>query len=186
MILWRSAAAAILRWLQNMASYRKLGRMIVPLITVRKASNADILIVQHWFTPVAESTSIVQSDDSVTNWVAYCNDHLAGFVQLVRQPDVQSLFTGYWLFGLYVKPYFRGLGIGKSLCQVIIDCARREGASTLHLLVREDNRRAIRLYRKLGFDSFAHPDIVPLLESELVTSGQRRVAMQKILAVVHE
>ena len=44
-----------------------------------------------------------------------------------------------------------------------------------------DNTRAIRLYRKLGFELILIPELEAHLESERTPSGRRRVVMRKRL-----
>jgi ribosomal protein S18 acetylase RimI-like enzyme len=51
----------------------------------------------------------------------------------------------------------------------------------LDLVVFNDNTRAIRLYRKLGFQMNAIPGLEAQLESERTPSGRRRVVMRKRL-----
>jgi ribosomal protein S18 acetylase RimI-like enzyme len=50
-----------------------------------------------------------------------------------------------------VHPNFRRRGIARALTQVALDHARRHGASSAWLQVREENRPAYELYRSLGF-----------------------------------
>jgi|SRR5580698_5476192 ribosomal-protein-alanine N-acetyltransferase len=50
-----------------------------------------------------------------------------------------------------VAPAARGLGVGAALLRRIIASLRRRGINTVSLNVRLENRAAIGLYRKLGF-----------------------------------
>jgi len=50
-----------------------------------------------------------------------------------------------------VKTEYRGVGIGRALIQATLEGARTAGLTRIELTVREDNERAIHLYRKLGF-----------------------------------
>lgn len=52
---------------------------------------------------------------------------------------------------LYVRPEFRGLGIGKMLSQMIIDEASRIGYDKMRLDTLASMKEAISIYRKLGF-----------------------------------
>ncbi|HLC06047.1 MAG TPA: ribosomal protein S18-alanine N-acetyltransferase [Anaerolineales bacterium] len=68
-------------------------------------------------------------------------------------------FIGSWLIAdevhistLAVHPSFRGLGLGKTLLEAILDQTARRGAEIATLEVRVSNTTAIDLYRKTGFE----------------------------------
>ena len=182
MIRFHKSAGAILRCVQNLTLYRRLGRRTALGITIREASDKDMRAVHRWFNPGDNPSNTLTHDEAVTNWVAERHGQLAGFGQLVRHPYDHFPYTGYWLFSLSVKSLLRGLGIGEMLSQAVIERARQEGASILDLVVNENNDRAIRLYRKLGFEMHTIPELEPLLERERASTGCRRVVMRKILA----
>jgi ribosomal protein S18 acetylase RimI-like enzyme len=173
---------SVLRRLQSLTLYRRLGRRAGFGVTLREATDADQLAVQRWLNPQGDSSHGVQHDPDVTNWVAEYRGQLAGFVQLVRHPPEHAPYVGHWLFSLTIKTLWRGLGIGEALSQAVIERARVEGALALNLLVYEDNVSAIGLYRKLGFEMHTLPDLEPQLESERTSTGRRRVVMRKRLA----
>jgi ribosomal protein S18 acetylase RimI-like enzyme len=52
---------------------------------------------------------------------------------------------------IIVKPEYRGKGIGETLCSELIDKAKYLKCKTISLNVNNDNKVAIRLYKKLGF-----------------------------------
>lgn len=54
-------------------------------------------------------------------------------------------------FGISVLKELWGMGIGRVLTEVCIDCARRAGYAQLELDVVADNERAMSLYRRAGF-----------------------------------
>lgn len=176
------AGAALCR-LQGIHLYRRIGQRIAPDITLREATDADKLAVHRWLNPIGDPTYTLHRNPNVTEWVAEYHSRLAGFVQLVRHPPEHYPYTGNWLFALNVKSICRGLGIGFALSEAVIERSRAEGAPTLDLLVYDDNARAIDLYRKLGFEIYCNPDLEAQLEPERASSGRRRVAMRKRLAV---
>jgi GNAT superfamily N-acetyltransferase/DNA-binding HxlR family transcriptional regulator len=57
----------------------------------------------------------------------------------------------YELAKLAVTKSYKGLGIGKKLCEEIIELARSKGAKQLSLTTNSRLRPAIELYKKLGF-----------------------------------
>ena len=66
---------------------------------------------------------------------------------------------------LYVRPAFRGHGIGRALTEQIISDARAEGYRTLQLDTQPFLPEAIRLYRKLGFAEMKGYNPSPLPET---------------------
>ena len=54
--------------------------------------------------------------------------------------------------GIATLPESRGLGLGRTLMQGLIQHAKSEGRPALSLSVEEDNMRAVRLYQHLGFE----------------------------------
>jgi ribosomal protein S18 acetylase RimI-like enzyme len=52
---------------------------------------------------------------------------------------------------LYTKPQFRGLGIGRTLCEAVIDRARQIGYKSMRLDTLPSMKSARALYSSLGF-----------------------------------
>jgi ribosomal protein S18 acetylase RimI-like enzyme len=108
-------------------------------------------------------------------WVAQADKEVVGAVNIydggkldeLRQPVLEyinsrfhSSFapedeTGsgeYYIDTIGVDPNHHGKGIGSQLLQVLIDEYVKKRGETLGLLVEQDNAKAKRLYRKLGFE----------------------------------
>lgn len=57
----------------------------------------------------------------------------------------------YWLGHLIVKPRLRGIGVGRRLCEVLLEHAFEQlGASRVSLVVFPENSAAIAAYRAVG------------------------------------
>ncbi|MGA8270017.1 MAG: GNAT family N-acetyltransferase [Candidatus Sulfotelmatobacter sp.] len=66
--------------------------------------------------------------------------------------DFYSTWTGsgIYLEDLFVRPVFRGHGIGKALLGQVALIARQEGCHTIRLDVLDSNETAIKFYQSLG------------------------------------
>jgi ribosomal protein S18 acetylase RimI-like enzyme len=80
---------------------------------------------------------------------AFSGTHLAGVAGFAVQAGPKHGHKGL-LWGMYIRPAYRGLGPGRMLVEAIIDHAR-ERVELLQLLVVSDNLAARRLYEGLGF-----------------------------------
>lgn len=78
--------------------------------------------------------------------IAIFNDRHAGCVALRNWRDEIAEMKR-----LYVRPDFRGHGLGETLTRAILDEARRLGYSAIRLDTLPDMDRAHRLYESLGF-----------------------------------
>lgn len=82
--------------------------------------------------------------------VARANGKIVGSVNLKGNLKKRMRHTAE--FGITVLKEYWGLGIGKLLMGKMIKYAKRVGITKINLKVRSDNRRAIKLYQKLGFE----------------------------------
>jgi ribosomal protein S18 acetylase RimI-like enzyme len=66
-------------------------------------------------------------------------------------PKSRPVHVHVGVLGVALLPEFRGQGLGGRLMRQTLDAARAFGLHRVELTVREDNRGAIALYRKIGF-----------------------------------
>lgn len=79
------------------------------------------------------------------------NGSLVGIVAFVRESGLKTVHKGN-VFGMYVAPEKRGLGLGKSLLLELINKARAcEGIEQINLAVMSENDYAKKLYNSIGF-----------------------------------
>jgi len=143
---------------------------------IDEAGPEDVEYVYAWLNPNGRSEH-QQSNPNVTNFVAKRKSRVIGFVQLVRHPPEHHPYIGYWLFSLSVRLRYRGLGIGEALSRAVIEKAREKGAEELLLLIHDDNKPAVHLYHKLGFEKKSIPALDSKLEEEYHITGRRRLVM---------
>ncbi len=80
---------------------------------------------------------------------AFSGSRLVGVAGFYVQAGPKHAHKGM-LWGMYVRPDYRGTGVGRMLVEAIIDHARRR-VELLQLFVISDNLPARRLYESLGF-----------------------------------
>ncbi|MBI3899721.1 MAG: GNAT family N-acetyltransferase [Gammaproteobacteria bacterium] len=80
-------------------------------------------------------------------WIGVLGDHLVANIAVLYRADSKRAR----IYSLVVAPAARGRGIAQTLLALAEKSARRRGRERLYLEVRLDNRAAIALYRKLGY-----------------------------------
>jgi ribosomal protein S18 acetylase RimI-like enzyme len=63
--------------------------------------------------------------------------------------------------GVALRPEYRGRGIGTGLMQIARQQAREHGHDRLSLVVFEQNTAAVRLYRRLGYETIKRAPTIP-------------------------
>ena len=104
---------------------------------------------------------------------------LLGFPMPARDPsdvvspppfDATDVFAPYkyleapdtwYICGVALLPEYRGHGIGTGLMQIARQQARTHGYTQLSLVVFEENAAALRLYRRLGYETIKRAPIIP-------------------------
>jgi ribosomal protein S18 acetylase RimI-like enzyme len=102
--------------------------------------------------PLLESTRKFISEGVNKNWpqfVAVSNSRVIGWCDVI--PLQRPLHAHVGVLGMGVLAEFRGRGVGKALMLAAIEKAKTIGITRIELIVREENERAIGLYRKIGF-----------------------------------
>lgn len=99
---------------------------------------------------------------------------LSGFSEYFQN----TFDSGWWISGLFAKPFFRGLGIGEGLMQKTLKILAAEKAREVYLTVRENNQPAIKLYKKLGFTIVQIPELDINLQAEVPPGKPRRIIMK--------
>jgi GNAT superfamily N-acetyltransferase len=82
-------------------------------------------------------------------YLAFASDEVVGMASGGRfdlRPNAR------WLYGMFVRPDFRGTGIAVALVRAVADWTRAQGVTTLGLHVTASVARAVAFYEKLGFE----------------------------------
>jgi GNAT superfamily N-acetyltransferase len=92
---------------------------------------------------------LAPSDDGLL-LIATAGDAPAGYATLYWTFSSVSATEVVLLNDLYVAPEHRGAGVGEALVAATVAVARERGASHVRWFTTLDNRRAQRLYERLG------------------------------------
>ena len=84
-------------------------------------------------------------------FLARVNGASAGFTQVYPSFSSVRLGESLILNDLYVDERYRRLGLGKALCERVVELARERGALRVELSTAIDNVGAQQLYEELGF-----------------------------------
>lgn len=76
---------------------------------------------------------------------------IVGRCDIIKNPPFPNHSEHVGTMGLMVANGFRGLGLGKILMSETMKEAKKIGIKIVRLWVIEDNKVAIRLYKKMGF-----------------------------------
>lgn len=137
---------------QRLPLYKYIAKIFSNNIIIKEADNKDLrLFYSSFYKSKKNEKPINISTKDVTRFVAKKSNKIIGFVELVIRTKENTNLKSYWLYSLMVKPFYRGIGIGKLLTQAVIKEANNRRALALYLFVNKKNYKAIRLYSNLGF-----------------------------------
>lgn len=130
--------------------------------------------------PVAYGTSfevaMAWSDDAWrklfganTIFVAVVGGRDVGMVRTGPEPRKESAAR---LGSLWVSPEVRGRGIGSALVEAVVQWVRERGCTQLVLDVSDDNRSAIALYARRGFEPNGDVSAFPPPREHLTKHGR--------------
>jgi GNAT superfamily N-acetyltransferase len=138
---------------------------MVENIKIRKAELKDVSIILNMIKELAEYEKLLDkvtaTEDKLMNtifgkdkfvevWLAEINDEPVGQVLFFRNFSTFLAKPGYYIEDIYVRPQFRGKGIGKKLLNKVIDLAAEKNYGRIEWCVLNWNEPAIEFYRKIG------------------------------------
>jgi ribosomal protein S18 acetylase RimI-like enzyme len=89
-------------------------------------------------------------------WLLWDADDLAGYVVLTLGYSLEFGGRDAFVDELYVRPAYRGRGLGRRALSVVEAACRELGVRALHLEVHRTNPRARALYEAVGFQDRGH------------------------------
>ena len=132
---------------------------------VREASADDVPLILTLIGELAEyerlSHEVVATEDSLQEWlfgekpvaevlIAERTAEAAGFALFFHSFSTFLGRPGIYLEDLYVRPAFRGCGMGKAMLVHLAKLARERGCGRLEWSVLDWNEPSIRFYASLG------------------------------------
>jgi ribosomal protein S18 acetylase RimI-like enzyme len=97
----------------------------------------------------ADIDACVSNNPYLEGYMLLWEGQVAGYAMAAKSFSTEFGKPCVWLEDLYLKPEFRGQGIGSAF---LADLAMRYPKAILRLEVEEENERAIAVYRKGGFE----------------------------------
>jgi len=173
----RVAASRALTTVQGVPAYRRAARRIAPPVVVSEASPADMTSL--WRQMASCQAGPPRAGPDVLRFAARLGGRVAGFADLVHVPEERGAWAGDWLASLAVRARYRGLGVGQALVRRVVAEAEVRGIGELRLAVCEDDRRTIRLCRKLGFEPVVVAALEPVIREGRACDARRRVIMRR-------
>jgi len=132
---------------------------------VREASADDVPLILTLIGELAEyerlAHEVVATEDSLQEWlfgdrpvaevlIAESGAEAAGFALFFHSFSTFLGRPGIYLEDLYVRPAFRGRGMGKAMLVHLAKLARERGCGRLEWSVLDWNEPSIRFYESLG------------------------------------
>ena len=86
-----------------------------------------------------------------------CEDggRIAGFAYAHRHQSRSAYRYGAEL-SIYLRPHYTGLGIGRIMCEVLIDLLRLQGVQTVYSAISQPNEPSCALHESMGFTVVGH------------------------------
>jgi len=130
-------------------------------VTIRKIDERDFLVLISLFKEFALFEKLPEKMTNSVEQMLREKEYLTGFVAVNDVDEIvgyATYFFGYYTWigkslymdDLYVRPDFRGAGVGTKLISEVIAFAKAENCKKLRWQVSEWNQPAIDFYKSLG------------------------------------
>jgi GNAT superfamily N-acetyltransferase len=130
-------------------------------VTIRKIQESDYLVLISLFKEFALFEKLPEKMTNSVEQMLREKEYLTGFVAVNDADEIlgyATYFFGYYTWigkslymdDLYVRPNFRGAGVGTQLIKEVIAFAKAANCKKLRWQVSEWNQPAIDFYKSLG------------------------------------
>lgn len=173
---------------QRVKFYRlTVGKLIRRRVCCRVATVADAVVLSQLY-----GTEAFRKDEdpvktysrhirNLKGWgyflIATAGKKAVGAVVIRRFSEDVKYYSDWWIFSLLVHVRYRRLGIGEELIRLAVQKAAERGTKRVYLWVFEDNRAAINLYHKMGFQRDSILGLDEQMEEEVRQGKKQRIIM---------
>ena len=99
---------------------------------------------------------VLEATNSASNDVTTGSTSVVGSISIIREwSDWHATFY-WWIQSMFLAQQYRGKGLMKLLVNAVQDAARLENVMELRLYVHRDNQRALKAYRREGFQDSSY------------------------------
>ncbi len=98
-------------------------------------------------------------DPYVEGYVFEAGGVLQGYAMLAKSYSTEFGKHCIWVEDIYIKPEFRGLGLAKAFFDFLDE---RYAGFVLRLEVEDYNERAVKVYKKAGFEVLPYMEMIKL------------------------
>ncbi len=115
--------------------------------------------------PIADShyentfDELMRSDTYAVCYIFELDGELAGYSLLAKTYSQEAGGIVIWIDEIYVKPAFRGRGIGHSFLEFLIK-NKPDEVKRFRLETERENEGAVKLYKSFGFEFFDYDQMV--------------------------
>ena len=89
--------------------------------------------------------------DVARPFAIYREGKMVGFAMFAFDEEYEDPFDRYWLWRFMIDADHQGKGIGSEALRTIIRYFKDNGANNIRLSTKEDNIKALNLYKRAGF-----------------------------------
>lgn len=102
---------------------------------------------------------LMRSDTYTVSYIMEVNHKTAGYALLAKTFSQEAGGMVIWLDELYVRPSYRNCGLGHEFFAFLKNHIRPH-IKRIRLEVEDDNRKAISLYKRMGFEDLPYSQMI--------------------------
>ena len=104
----------------------------------------------------ADITNCINENPYIEGYVFECDTGIQGYAMLAKSFSTEFGKPCIWIEDIYIKDEYRGLGIGSHFLNFIED---KYPHSLFRLEVEAENKRALNVYKKCGYDALPYMEM---------------------------